>query len=129
MSTCLIARCGDGVVQEGVEACDDGNDDNTDACWLGVKLRAAVMAFCKRVLKSAMMVILSIPMSVRIFVQSRAAVMAFCKLASSATMVIMPDRWMSKYLRPARCGDGVTQTGVSNVMMRIVSKPMAVGVV
>ncbi|MEZ4449249.1 MAG: DUF4215 domain-containing protein [Nannocystaceae bacterium] len=29
---CLLATCGDGFVQAGVEACDDGNTDNTDAC-------------------------------------------------------------------------------------------------
>ena len=27
-----LAACGDGFVQAGVEACDDGNQDNTDAC-------------------------------------------------------------------------------------------------
>ncbi len=32
LSTCRIARCGDGVVQVGVEECDDGNDVSTDAC-------------------------------------------------------------------------------------------------
>ena len=31
LSTCVLASCGDGEVQEG-EACDDGNDDETDAC-------------------------------------------------------------------------------------------------
>ena len=31
--TCLFgAECGDGVVQVGVEACDDGNLNNTDDC-------------------------------------------------------------------------------------------------
>jgi len=33
-STCTLARCGDGIVQEG-EECDDGNDVNTDACTEG----------------------------------------------------------------------------------------------
>ncbi|MCB9570081.1 MAG: DUF4215 domain-containing protein [Myxococcales bacterium] len=28
----VAAVCGDGIVQEGVEACDDGNDDDLDAC-------------------------------------------------------------------------------------------------
>ncbi|MED5463219.1 MAG: SUMF1/EgtB/PvdO family nonheme iron enzyme [Myxococcota bacterium] len=32
LSTCRVARCGDGVVQVGVEECDDGNDVSTDAC-------------------------------------------------------------------------------------------------
>ena len=27
-----MARCGDGIIHQGVEACDDGNDDNTDQC-------------------------------------------------------------------------------------------------
>ena len=30
-TTCSFGRCGDGVTTEG-EACDDANDDNTDAC-------------------------------------------------------------------------------------------------
>lgn len=30
--TCEVARCGDGVVQLGVEACDDGNQVDDDAC-------------------------------------------------------------------------------------------------
>merc|ERR1712125_123142 len=29
---CKIARCGDGFVQEGVEQCDDGNNENGDGC-------------------------------------------------------------------------------------------------
>jgi cysteine-rich repeat protein len=28
----VAATCGDGFVQEGVEECDDGNDDDTDSC-------------------------------------------------------------------------------------------------
>ena len=32
LSTCVAASCGDGFVQEGVEACDDGNADDTDEC-------------------------------------------------------------------------------------------------
>ena len=28
--TRVAARCGDGIVHEGVEECDDGNDDDTD---------------------------------------------------------------------------------------------------
>jgi MYXO-CTERM domain-containing protein len=31
-TTCAVARCGDGLVQTGVEACDDGNGSNDDAC-------------------------------------------------------------------------------------------------
>jgi cysteine-rich repeat protein len=30
--TCQVARCGDGVVQAGVEECDDGNALDSDAC-------------------------------------------------------------------------------------------------
>ncbi|MFY0532320.1 fibrinogen-like YCDxxxxGGGW domain-containing protein [Nannocystis pusilla] len=30
--TCQAATCGDGHVQDGVEQCDDGNADNSDAC-------------------------------------------------------------------------------------------------
>jgi cysteine-rich repeat protein len=30
--TCFPAECGDGFVQVGVEACDDGNSDNDDGC-------------------------------------------------------------------------------------------------
>lgn len=29
---CVHARCGDGIVQAGVEACDDGNQDPSDGC-------------------------------------------------------------------------------------------------
>ena len=32
LSGCIAARCGDGIVQEGVEQCDDGNVINGDAC-------------------------------------------------------------------------------------------------
>lgn len=32
LNTCVLARCGDGVVQAGVEACDDGNTVDFDAC-------------------------------------------------------------------------------------------------
>ncbi len=32
LSTCVPAKCGDGVVQGGVETCDDGNADNDDQC-------------------------------------------------------------------------------------------------
>lgn len=31
-NTCVVAACGDGVVQVGVEACDDGNAADNDAC-------------------------------------------------------------------------------------------------
>ena len=33
-------RCEDGVVAEGLEACDDGNQDNTDACLTTCQLAA-----------------------------------------------------------------------------------------
>jgi cysteine-rich repeat protein len=32
LSTCALARCGDGKVQAGVEQCDDGNADSSDGC-------------------------------------------------------------------------------------------------
>jgi cysteine-rich repeat protein len=32
LNSCVVARCGDGVVQAVVEACDDGNQDDTDGC-------------------------------------------------------------------------------------------------
>ncbi|MFO0590319.1 MAG: DUF4215 domain-containing protein [Polyangiaceae bacterium] len=32
LSTCAAAKCGDGVVQQGVESCDDGNAVDNDAC-------------------------------------------------------------------------------------------------
>ncbi len=32
LSNCVVASCGDGQVQAGVEECDDGNGDETDAC-------------------------------------------------------------------------------------------------
>jgi len=31
-NTCQVARCGDGIVEVGVEQCDDGNRVNDDAC-------------------------------------------------------------------------------------------------
>ncbi len=39
-STCLVAFCGDGFVERGVEQCDDHNSDNTDSCV------ACKTAFC-----------------------------------------------------------------------------------
>ncbi len=35
LSDCTLSKCGDGVVQEGVEECDDGNSDDTDGCVSG----------------------------------------------------------------------------------------------
>jgi len=32
LSDCTVARCGDGQVLDGIEACDDGNLDNSDGC-------------------------------------------------------------------------------------------------
>ncbi len=32
LNTCVAAKCGDGVLQTGVEECEDGNQVNTDAC-------------------------------------------------------------------------------------------------
>lgn|GEM_PF-924614 len=37
---CTVAACGDGFVLEGVEACDDGNDDDTDTCTSACALPA-----------------------------------------------------------------------------------------
>ena len=33
-NTCAPARCGDGIIQAGVETCDDGNMVDTDACTM-----------------------------------------------------------------------------------------------
>ncbi|MBF0106893.1 MAG: DUF4215 domain-containing protein, partial [Deltaproteobacteria bacterium] len=41
LNTCVAASCGDGFTQAGVEACDDANEDNTDAC-----LNTCVAATC-----------------------------------------------------------------------------------
>ncbi len=41
LSTCVIASCGDGLVQDDAEACDDGNDSDSDAC-----LSTCVFAGC-----------------------------------------------------------------------------------
>lgn len=35
LTDCTLAKCGDGVAQEGVEDCDDANTDNTDGCVEG----------------------------------------------------------------------------------------------
>ena len=32
LTAVMLASCGDGIVQTGVEACDDGNNIDTDAC-------------------------------------------------------------------------------------------------
>ena len=32
MQNCVVASCGDGFVQRGEEVCDDGNNDDGDAC-------------------------------------------------------------------------------------------------
>ena len=40
---CTLATCGDGIVHEGAEVCDDGNQLQTDACLI-VSLLAAVTA-------------------------------------------------------------------------------------
>ncbi len=32
LDTCVLAGCGDGFTQTGVEECDDGNTDDTDGC-------------------------------------------------------------------------------------------------
>ncbi len=39
-STCVEAACGDGLVQEGVEECDDGNTDPDDGCSAECTLEA-----------------------------------------------------------------------------------------
>ena len=41
LSNCRLAHCGDGVVQVGLEECDDGNIENTDAC-----LNSCTLAAC-----------------------------------------------------------------------------------
>ncbi len=37
LNTCVLAACGDGIVQSGVEECDDGNQNDGDACVPGCK--------------------------------------------------------------------------------------------
>jgi cysteine-rich repeat protein len=32
LNNCMLATCGDGVIETGVEQCDDANDSNEDAC-------------------------------------------------------------------------------------------------
>lgn len=39
-SACKLAACGDGLVQDGIEECDDGNTANGDACSAGCHLGA-----------------------------------------------------------------------------------------
>ncbi len=41
LATCLLASCGDGIIQEGVEACDDGNQVDDDVC-----LNTCALATC-----------------------------------------------------------------------------------
>src|SRR5262249_10257862 len=41
LSSCARAFCGDGFVHVGVEACDDGNRDDSDGC-----VRGCTLAFC-----------------------------------------------------------------------------------
>ena len=41
LTTCVAASCGDGFVQDGVETCDDQNEDDTDDCP-----STCVTAFC-----------------------------------------------------------------------------------
>ncbi|MCP5468137.1 MAG: DUF4215 domain-containing protein [Deltaproteobacteria bacterium] len=43
LSTCVAATCGDGQVQEGVEACDDGNNVDGDGCQADC---AVTLNFC-----------------------------------------------------------------------------------
>ena len=38
LATCLLASCGDGATQAGVEECDDGNQNNSDDCTVACKL-------------------------------------------------------------------------------------------
>ena len=38
LSNCQGATCGDGVVQAGLEECDDGNDDDSDGCLTSCRL-------------------------------------------------------------------------------------------
>ena len=40
-STAAVAACGDGVIRAGVEACDDGNREDADAC-----LNTCALATC-----------------------------------------------------------------------------------
>ena len=49
-NTCKAAKCGDGVVQAGVEQCDDGNLVDTDACTNMCKTQIVALKTCKDIL-------------------------------------------------------------------------------
>jgi hypothetical protein len=49
LNTCKPAVCGDGVLQEGVEACDDGNDV-TEGCEPGQTTCMVCSADCEEIL-------------------------------------------------------------------------------
>ena len=48
MTTCQLNACGDGHVYQGVEACDDGNGDNTDTRLNTCRSRAVEMGLPRR---------------------------------------------------------------------------------
>ena len=53
---CTQAICGDGLIRDGIEECDDGNEDNTDGCLSSCRLASAEMVMFKpTVMKSVMM--------------------------------------------------------------------------
>ncbi|MBK8260069.1 MAG: DUF4215 domain-containing protein [Nannocystis sp.] len=53
-NSCELARCGDGVVWKGEEGCDDGNEEETDACLNTRSGRGAGTVWCGRGWRCAM---------------------------------------------------------------------------
>lgn len=82
LNTCVLAKCGDGVLQAGVEMCDDGNQINTDFC-----LNTCAHAACGDG-----------------FVQ---AGVEMCDDGNN----VNTDACLNTCV-PAKCGDGVVQAGV-----------------
>jgi cysteine-rich repeat protein len=95
LTTCTTAGCGDGFVQAGVEACDDGNADQTDAC-----LSTCAAASCGDG-----------------FAQAGVE-------ACDDGNAIETDACLST-CAAASCGDGFAQAGVEAAMTATRSRPMA----
>ncbi|MFH2005706.1 MAG: DUF4215 domain-containing protein [bacterium] len=51
-NACTTARCGDGLLHQGVEECDDGNFDNTDHCPVSCKLATCGDGFVRKGLEA-----------------------------------------------------------------------------
>ncbi len=80
---CKVATCGDGFVEAGVEACDDGDADNTNACTNACKVAACGDGF------------------------TQAGVEACDDGDANADA---PDKCRKNCSKPA-CGDGITDGG------------------